>query len=377
MAPKDNDDVIQISTLTNKLYQIGTESHFKTRANLLREYVGCTDTVGGHIRIQCDDHVFLDVRVTKGEYESLSKTQYSKHRIITRNTKYHYVKVYERNSQGKTQKKPLVCLRCDLNGEKMELVWLSNGKNFSGKHSMKLFNLFYKALRPNQCFLHDDSTVSVKLSKEVIREDVRKERKRASRRRQKSPYKKRASKKKKKAKKKTRKNKPNRNLKLYLRTVRSLATGKTWYESMGFKPAKLDDIRYYYLPNKVCSQHPSRFRASVDTLRKMSVKDMYATFPASSHKNLDDIRKEIGVPTANSHVSLGTVTKRVLSQIRKKPKSLMAQRTLKKFKSTVLTDHTLKMNQDNVTPKLKNYTKHLRNIWTTCIFKKDKPIVCG
>lgn len=365
---------IRMSTLTNKLYAIGRECHFQTRADQLCEYIGCTDSKPGHIRVQCEETVFIDVRLTRGEYESLSKTQYSKYRIVARNARYYYIKVYERNCQGKTMKKPLLCVRCDLNGDKMELVWLSRGKFFSGKDSMKLFNLFHRAFRPNQAFLHDDSKVSVKLNKNLISKDVRKKRQKEYR--SKSPHKKKARKSR-KPKKKTRKNVPNGNLNIYLRTVRSLATGKTWYESMGFKPAKLDDIRYYYLPNKSCKQHPSRFRTSVDTLRSMTVKDMYATFPPTSHKNLDYIRQHIEIDSPNSRISLGTVTKRVLTQIRRQPKSVIAQRTLKKFKATVLSDHTVRMKSENVTPQLRTYSKHLRNIWTTCIFKKDKPQVVG
>jgi len=356
---------------SRRLYSIGQEERFQDRVKRLCEYLESKGAKAeGHLRVQYADTVSLDVRISKDVYESCSKTQYSKYKTLERKKKYYYIKVYERNTQGKTKKEPLVVLRCDLSGAKMELCWLSKGKYISGKNAMRLFNLFYRGLRPGAAFLHDASCVSVKLSPAVIREDVRRQRKRA-RRRMKKPV----GRPKKKAMKKTRKNVPNKKVTMHLLTVRALATGKTWYESMGFKPAKVQDIRYFYNRNIKSKQHPAQFRSSVDTLRKMTMKELYSTFPSSSHKNMDDIREQIGVSTPNSSITLGTVTKRVLSQVRRRPDSLRAQRSVKKFKTTFLEDHTKRMEKENITRKLSEYTKHLKNIWNTRIFKKNKPDV--
>ena len=114
----------------------------------------------------------------------------------------------------------VLCL-CNMIGRVAELVWLQKGSLCSGTDTLAIFHVLDRALGMYLVYLHDDSKISFSGNKSRATSHV------------------------------------------YLKQLRSIAKGRTWYETLGFLPAKCVDWPSEAGDQLKFNQDPEKYKKAV------------------------------------------------------------------------------------------------------------------
>jgi len=359
----------QFEALRSKFYRIGQEERFKTRIEQIWEYCDRVSTYKRETYFMWGG-IKMQLEITKDKWHTSSKGERMTmgKRSKKGSKSYYYIRLFE--CVGEDWERVL-CVRVDNRGTKSEMPWLGRGKKVSGKAVSRMANSIYKALRPRSNFVHDDAHLEFRYAGGDKADKQRSKIRKVAKDKRKA----RISKKK-MAQKSCRRNKRLRKTQqVQLRYVRILTKGLGWYESMGFAPLKRSGHKFAKDKGVTYSQHPAQYRAAAERFRSITIKEIHAMFTKSSSTgrsqlgdNALEICKELGNPRADT--TLSTLCKRMITNIKRKPKSLKAQRLVTKFNSTFFHDHEDRF--DDPGPRLKKYYNDLNVLELTMLFKKRK-----